>query len=170
VMAELRVVKAGLIDPAHIKEKLASKANAVDMARLVRALEKAMGGRIEDEGEAAAVQIKCLVCDKPVTSISRSPVSQQSHVQYTAPSTFYDKGDDGLARGSRSRGRLQGSSMTDELHSRSNANTAESLEVLSHIIDLPLLGPASSGSEKYRQRVRANAGGGVGTFYQLDTR
>ena len=161
VMTEMRALKTTIVEPGIIREKLAQKANAEDLQRLVRSLEKALGGRLDEIGEAAAV--RCLVCDHPVSSASRSPISH-----YCQPvATFYDK-DKSDTRGSPLRGAARGRG-SPELGFATDDQRRD-MQVLSHTLDLPAITAPGSAAEKYRARVRSSAGGGVGGNYTPDTR
>lgn len=154
VMAEVRGVRAGLIDPSLIRDKLSQKANVDDLQRLIKSLERAMGGRLDDSNEAAVVQSRCLVCDKPASSATRSPVSDYPQSQY------YDKSLDAGYQGGRSRspvllpghkggigvGLITDSCSQLEETERRKQQTSNDILVLSHTIDLP---PITSVSNWY---------------------
>ena len=160
VMTEMRGLKSIIIEPALIREKLAQKANTEDLQRLVRSLERALGGRLDEIGEAAAV--RCLVCDHPVSSATKSPLSH-----YCQPvATFYDK-ERSDRRTSPLRGASRGRGSPESI---STDDQRRDVQVLTHTLDLPAISAPGSAADKYRARVRASAGGGIGGNYNPDTR
>ena len=161
VMTEMRGLRSTIVEPAQIREKLAQKANSEDLQRLVRSLEKALGGRIDEIGEAAAV--RCLVCDHPVSSATRNPLSH-----YCQPvATYYDK-DKNDSHNSTLRGPSRGR-VSPEPAGTPEAKLRD-VQVLSHTLDLPAISAPGSAADKYRARVRSSAGGGAGGNYTQDTR
>lgn len=185
ILGEVKSVKNSTVTRQIFKDGLKLKADMEEFNKLVSTLTFAIGDR-----EASAVHAKCLVCDKPVSSVAgpvltlpspgtgpghgpgplssrpRSPKTQ-THTQSSNQNQHMTE-DTATRMPSSSFQRLR--SADPKISSREKAKVSVDIAVLKSTVDLPL--PAISGasgegnnsvngSTTYKQRIRSAAGGGI---------
>jgi hypothetical protein len=169
LLNEVKNIRMNSITPNVLKEGLKLKADAVEMKRLIESLSSAVG---DGKSKAAAIHAKCLICDKPVKTLSSKAMStsQSMTVLPGMEVQGYSKALDGDKPGSR---RV---SSPDRAVRSSN-----DISILRSTIDLPPItdeeyareSKSSQGNKPettYKNRIRSSVGGGGGSNHQENTR
>lgn len=81
VVDEVKHIRKHYIPLNVFKEGLRKKADIVEMERLVNSLSSVIGDiNIQCSHEAAAIHARCLLCDKPVGSVSKAKLNRKAEM------------------------------------------------------------------------------------------
>lgn len=159
VLLEVRDIKLNSVNVNMLRETLKFKADEKEMKKLIEAVTIAIGD-LEGTNKAAGVH-KCLVCDKPTSSISsrneKLLVMDNLEKNHFNPGVYSRLGSPDKAERTKVAYDLA------MLRNSIDLPPIQSDQLLSNSASMPLL---QSGADRpnttnsYKQRIRSNAGGG----------
>jgi hypothetical protein len=159
VLLEVRDIKVNSVNVNMLKETLKFKADEKEMKKLVEAVTIAIGD-LEGTNKAAGVH-KCLVCDKPTSSMStrneRLLLMDNHEKNNYNPGIYARLGSPDKAERTKVAYDLA------VLRSSIDLPPIQNEQLLSNSASMPLLHGGSdrpSTTNSYKQRIRSNAGGG----------
>jgi hypothetical protein len=187
VLYEIKVIKMNTVNVNKFKEVTESKADKEEVQKLMGVLSGALSDMMGMNVSASA-KARCLLCDKPVSSVSKRGEKPDEMRSPSPPRTRGNNqhGTDSIveenSRPSTSQPRLASSSSTSRLPDASaeariaqlagkagsaKAKIASEITILKGSLDLPAIDQPNSvdsrgrsGGDAYKARVRSSGGGG----------
>eukprot|EP01035_Chromulina_nebulosa_P019387 gene19387-25256_t len=163
VVNEVKVIRSSAVTIPVFKDALKLKADNEELQRLISTLSAAIGD-FSGLSNSSALHAKCLVCDKPVTSLSSAVTYARSrspnHMLNLDRDRSFDTDTTGSARMPSSTF-VRLNSPDIGVSSRERARVTADVTVMKNSIDLPPINGEIN--QSYSNRIRSAAGGGLTT-------